>query len=51
MRQRKERAGGQKTREAILAAAAEEFSAKGFELGSMRTICANAGANSALACR
>ena len=51
MRQRKERADGQKTREAILAAAAEEFSAKGFELGSMRAICANAGANSALACR
>ena len=51
MRQRKERADGQKTREAILAAAAEEFSAKGFELGSMRAICAKAGANSALACR
>ena len=51
MKQRKERADGQKTREAILAAAAEEFSAKGFELGSMRAICANAGANSALACR
>ena len=51
MRQRKERADGQKTREAILAAAAEEFSAKGFELGSMRAICANAEANSALACR
>ena len=51
MRQRREREGGQKTREAILAAAAEEFSAKGFELGSMRAICANAGANSALACR
>ena len=51
MRQRREREDGQKTREAILAAAAEEFSAKGFELGSMRAICANAGANSALACR
>ena len=51
MKQRKERADGQKTREAILAAATEEFSAKGFELGSMRAICAKAGANSALACR
>ena len=49
MKARRVRADGQKTREAILAAAAEEFSAKGFELGSMRTICAKAGANSALA--
>ena len=45
------RADGLKTREAILAAAAEEFSAKGFELGSMRAICANAEVNSALASR
>ena len=51
MRTRRVRADGQKTREAILAAAAEEFSAKGFELGSMRAICANAGANPALANR
>ena len=51
MKARKTRTDGLKTREAILAAAAEEFSAKGFELGSMRAICANAGVNSALACR
>ena len=51
MKTRKTRADGLKTREAILAAAAEEFSAKGFELGSMRAICANAGANPALANR
>ena len=51
MKERKERSDGQKTREAILAAAAEEFAERGFELGSMRAICANAGVNSALACR
>lgn len=51
MKEKRERADGQKTREAILAAAAVEFSEKGFELGSMRAICANAGVNSALACR
>lgn len=48
---RRMRSDGQKTREAILAAAAEEFAAKGFALGSMRTICAKAGVNSALASR
>ena len=51
MKERRERIDGQKTREAILAAATEEFAARGFELGSMRAICANAGANSALASR
>ena len=51
MKAKRTRADGLKTREAILAAAAEEFSAKGFELGSMRAICANAGANPALANR
>ena len=51
MKEKRERADGRETREAILAAAAEEFSAQGFELGSMRTICANAGVNSALASR
>ena len=51
MKDRRERIDGQKTREAILAAAAEEFAARGFELGSMRAICVKAGANSALAGR
>ena len=51
MQRRKERSDGRETRERILAAAAEEFAAKGFELGSMRAICANAGANPALANR
>ena len=48
---RRERADGRETRERILAAAAEEFAARGFELGSMRAICVKAGANSALAGR
>ena len=48
---RRERADGRETRERILAAAAEEFSTRGFELSSMRAICASAGANSALAGR
>ena len=51
MKAKRTRADGLKTREAILAAAAEEFSAKGFELGSMRAICERAGANAALANR
>lgn len=51
MKERKVRTDGAQTREAILVAASEEFSEKGFELGSMRAICAKAGANSALACR
>ena len=51
MKGRQERSDGRETREAILAAAAEEFAAKGFALGSMRAICAHAGVNSALASR
>ena len=51
MKEKRERSDGRETRGAILAAAAEEFSAKGFELGSMRAICAKAGVNSALASR
>ena len=51
MRERRERADGRETREAILAAAEVEFAEKGFALGSMRAICAKAGANSALASR
>jgi AcrR family transcriptional regulator len=45
------RADGQATREAIFDAAADEFAAKGYELASVRTICAKAGANVALANR
>ena len=51
MRKRRERSDGRETREAILEAAEVEFAEKGFELGSMRAICANAGVNSALANR
>ena len=51
MKGRRERADGRETREAILAAASVEFAEKGFALGSMRAICANAGVNSALANR
>ncbi len=51
MKEKRERADGLKTREAILAAASVEFAEKGFALGSMRAICADAGVNSALACR
>ena len=48
---RRTRADGLRTRASILAAAAAEFSARGFELGSMRAICGRAGANAALANR
>lgn len=48
---RKERSDGRETREAILDAAEEEFSQRGFELASMREICRKAGVNSALAGR
>ncbi len=45
---RKKRVDGQMTREAILAAATEEFAEKGFEGTSSRSICARAGVNNAL---
>lgn len=48
---RRVRADGAATREAILEAAADEFAAKGFELASVRAICARAGVNAALANR
>lgn len=51
MTKRRERCDGRETREAILEAAEEEFSEKGFGLASMREICRKAGANSALASR
>ena len=51
MKERRERSDGRETREAILAAAEDEFAEKGFALGSMRAICANAGVNSSLANR
>ena len=48
---RKERVDGQRTREAIVAAAEIEFAEKGFELASSREICRRAKANSALLSR
>ena len=50
-RKRRARADGAATRAAILDAAADEFADKGYELASVRTICAKAGVNAALANR
>lgn len=51
MPKRRMRADGAATREAILDAAADEFADKGYELASVRAICAKAGVNAALANR
>lgn len=48
---RKPRCDGERTREAIVAAAELEFSERGFELASMREVCRKAKANAALAGR
>ena len=51
MKERKARIDGLETREALLAAAEEEFAAVGFEVASVRRICRAAHANCALANR
>ena len=48
---RKARSDGAETRAAIIAAAEEEFAAKGYEMASVRAICETAGVNTALANR
>ena len=48
MTMRKERSDGKETREALMVAAIAEFSEKGFEGASTRSICARAGVNNAL---
>ncbi|MCQ2394816.1 MAG: TetR/AcrR family transcriptional regulator [Kiritimatiellae bacterium] len=45
---RKERSDGKETRDALLVAAIAEFSEKGYEGASTRSICARAGVNNAL---